>query len=225
MAILRMGHVVGAISGNLGAVNFAQGHNGPYVRRRMRRTDKSAERQLEVRVRIQRLKNLWMELSEEKKELWRATARGVRRLNRLGIATGISGHTFYIKTNLWVITAGYAVQDEPPGALQTPPPWNVEFTVTLPNTYEIAWQGDVQLEPYLLFIFSARPIVGHAVRPIKHWRFTEHTIDPGTPFDIKFDFVEQWGAPAAGEYVAIKLYLLSDLRLRSLPVEAGCIVT
>lgn len=215
---------MGAISGNLGATNFVQGKYGPYVRRRAVTTKSYKERQMVARVRLPMLKNEWLELSEEKRELWRAMAKGVRVLNRLGIAKGMSGHTLYVKTNLWILLAGLTPQDEPPGSLNTPPAWNVTFTVNLPNQYEIDWEGEPGLGGFMHFIFSTRPMVGHEVRPIKHWRFTYRTTLPGTPIDVKSKFIAQWGVPQVGEYVAVKMHLWADGYLRSQGVVAGTIV-
>ena len=225
MAIFRTGHVVGAISGNLGAANFVQGKYGPYVRKRLTRTKRYTERQLTARRRFKALRNYWLALTDEQRLTWDTTAAGARPINRLGLPRKMTGFELYFRANLPMVhTPWMPTFDVPPGATPTSPVFNLTFAVTLPNNYIITWDDDLPVGWGFHLIHSARPVVGHVIA-IKSWRHTLTATLPGYTKNLKNEFVAQWGAPATGEYVTILFRIWGGPNLRSKAVLAGCIVT
>lgn len=203
MAIFRPGHVVGAISGNLGAVNFAQGKYGPYVRRRLTRSDKCTERQLSARANARNAHILWFNLTDEQRETWRATAAGMRRTNRLGIPRPISGKQLHFLVQVFMMPWELHVYKDPPQAKFTAPPFNVTASFVLPNTFTVDWDVEGLWTEYWPQWATARPVTGRRMRPVKHWRLTRLQKWPYYTVNLYTDFVNQWGVPQAGEYVYV----------------------
>jgi len=225
MAIFRPGHVVGAISGNLGAVNYATGPYGPYVRKRLVRTDKSTERQLASRAALQKAKSDWLDLTEEQRDSWKAAARGLKFRNRLGTPRSLSGFLVFLRMNMPYTADLVEFPLNPPVQIPTPPPTSLAFAVTLPNNYIMTWYPTITPGQVWQRIFTTRTLKDHVIRPLKYWRLSEIASQAGPTYNIKNAFVYAWGAPQVGEYVAVKLQMWQAERLPSIFMQAGCIVT
>lgn len=205
MAVFRIGHVIGAISGNLGAMNFAQGRQGLYVRKRATKCDRQTERQLQQRVLHQSVKSTWRNLTDKEKETWKAAAKTWHRTNRLGMTTIMSGSQLHAQLNVMAYRWGFGPFNLPPNMQVLPRLNDVNFEVTLPNTYTVSGWGDALLTPFLLQIQTARPVSGTPVHPVKHWRITFNSSFYATTFFLKPYFIAQWGEPVAGEYVYLRI--------------------
>ncbi len=224
MAIIRPGHVVGAISGNLGSCNYVQGKYGPYVRTRLTRADKLSARQLETRARFARVKNMWRELTDEQRLTWNVAGANIRYVNRLGLARPVRGHTVFFRLNMMIEPWGEPYYTTPPVLKTTDPYRDVVFTINLPNVYRVEFWTEYLPALFRVQIATARPLSGAPVRPVKHWRLTLTNSSQSYPVNFKSEFLAQWGEPQVGEYVYLLIRGWSFLRTPAHWVEAGCIV-
>lgn len=128
MAIITPSSLVGAISGNLGGVNFADGKGGPYVRQRRSVHKPQTARQRFIRAQVQWLRHRWNELTPNQRIAWRQASANRPIPNRLGVSSSISGPAFFIQWHMIgriespFIFAFF--RTNPPGAT---PPTNMPF--------------------------------------------------------------------------------------------------
>jgi len=224
VAIIRPSGAVGAISGNLGGCNFVQGRNGPYVRRRIVRTDKKTALQLAQRNSFKSVRSLWRSLSEQERKTWNRAGENLRYLNRLGIPRKVKGNELFFQLNMVNERWDYPFFEEPPVLEKTQQFREVVFTVDLPNTYRIEFWTDFLPQLFFVQVQTSRPVTGSRARPVKHWRMTLTSKSEPYPVNIKTEFVEQWGEPQAGEYVYCRIRSWNVLRTPSLWVEAETVV-
>lgn len=215
MAIFRPGHVVGAISGNLGTMNFANGPYGPYVRKRMVRTDKRSVRQLASRVQMQTIRHEWSGLSKEQRTTWRAAARQFPQVNRLGIRRNLSGFQFFVRVNIPNLLDKWELLTTPPLMTPSPPVYNLEWAITLPDFYLLTWDCELAPLDYHLRIFTSRSVADRNVLPVKHWRHTLTYRPPVEIQNLKTFFISQWGPAVAGEFLSVRVQTRALYALRS----------
>lgn len=227
MALVRPGPLVAAISGNVGAVNFAQTRYGHVLRKKLTRTRKLSERQLVQRSRFKIIQLAWIELTEDQRNAWRASAKLLRFTNRLGLSRHISGYQLYLKTSLPMSRYPLPTFTDPPLLRKMHAPYNVTWSITLPWNYlmdfEVFQVGLAEME-----VFAARPMTSSPVTHFDHWRWIKGfnlTVPPMPPPINLFDeFIEAWGVPQAGEVTAIKLGSFSLYNLAGHFVQAQSVV-
>lgn len=205
MAIIAVGSVVGAISGNMGASNYAQGRYGAYVRRRIHRADRGSTLQLAVRAYAREAHRRWWELSDEQRLTWDVAAGSLSVHNRLGTPRYISGAQLHFLMQVIMEPWGLPEYTDPPQPVKTSPPFNVSAAFSLPGTFDVAFEVDGPEVNYWHQWSTARPVVGRPVRPVKHWRMTKSRKGGASPYNLYTDFEDKWGVPVAGEYVYARM--------------------
>jgi len=191
----------------------------------MARTDKDTERQIAARNRLRTLHLAWRNMSETERKTWRSAAQNQSFVNRLGLSRKMSGKQLFAKINLPRVAVDIPQFVEPPMPVLTPPPYDLTFTVALPNNYIISWEHDQPTWMHFIRLFTARTMSGTLVKPIKHWRFTWVASPPWETGNIKTYFDNQWGVPLVGEFVAVALQVWNTDMLPSPFVEATTFVT
>lgn len=215
MAIFRTGHVVGAISGNIGSCNFANGPYGPYIRRRFARSDKISERQMKARGQLRVIQNEWHDLTEEQRLTWNEAAKQFKSINRLGIPRKLSGFQLFERVNVPNLRDGWEILSTPPLMTPSPPVYNLAWNVTLPDFYLLTWDCELAPLDYHLRIFTARSMANRVVLPVKHWRHTLSYRPPVELQNLKAFFIAQWGPALSGEYLSVKVQTRALYALKS----------
>ena len=113
MAIIRPGAVVGAISGNLGGVNFVAGRGAPIVRQRIRKKDSQTTKQVNQRGTIDLLTKHWRDLSDVQRLMWKVEATKHQFRNRLGVKVFHSAFSIYLASAFPFYSVTGTLQDEP----------------------------------------------------------------------------------------------------------------
>lgn len=114
MAIVRMGAVVGGISGRVGGVVFASGRSGAVVKTAARRVGGDTVRARSVQSVPSAVAGAWAALTDAQRAAWRTAAASVTRTNRLGLGRQLSGWQLY-----WsVVATRYG--SSPPAAFLPP---------------------------------------------------------------------------------------------------------
>lgn len=113
MAISRPGPLAGALSGPLGgSCARARGGVTVWAKRPWRTGRRSAALSL-AQSRLQYWQLKWSQLTEAQRETWRAAARTLYSVNRLGVQVRLSGATWFVRVNNaqlargtgWILTA------------------------------------------------------------------------------------------------------------------------
>ena len=131
MGIYRPGPAVGAISGNVGGVSFAN-PSGSAVSRQPRRRSPNQQEQLQTQQANRTVISAsWQALTDEQQTAWRHYAAITPSPNRLGVSRTISGWNMYSRHASYALLVTETPLTLPPATL-TPPPVNVvSFTVEI----------------------------------------------------------------------------------------------
>jgi hypothetical protein len=179
---------------------------------------------MEQRALFARIKRLWQGLSAEQKAAWETAADGYKRTNRLGMSRTLSGSALHFKINAQLRDFTTTILDEPPQMKPTPAPLYIEWTFNLPNQCFIFYYCPLPQFSFSVQISTARPIIDHDVRPVKHWRRTITSAGPGFALGFLPEFTTQWGVPTAGECLNMKMRTWYLYDLPSDWVEASTVV-
>jgi hypothetical protein len=114
MAIVRMGSVVGGISGRVGGVVFAGGRAGAVAKAAGRRVGGQTTRAMAAQSVPSAVAGAWNALTDAQRASWRTAAASLQRTNRLGMGRQISGWQLYFA----VIVPRYG--SSPPAAFLPP---------------------------------------------------------------------------------------------------------
>ena len=114
MAIFDPGILAG-ISGKMGGVVFSHNAGGPYIRNKGLVTNPNTPKQQTVRALLAQLTSLWVDtLTAVQRDGWTNYAANVPLINRLGQARNVSALNQYVRSNVPLIQAGFARQDDAP---------------------------------------------------------------------------------------------------------------
>ncbi len=204
MAIFRPAAPIGAISGNLGGVNFVLGKNGPVVRQRNRRTSQTTKAAHNQRQIFSFLRNAWRNLTDNQRTAWRQAALAHPRRNRLGLTNRITGYQFFMQLNSFWVT----LQNQIPTLTFSDPPSLVTRAPFLLLTWSVTAAGSKTLtttaptppvpETQIFAMYGARTF---SSAPRKFWnsfRFTG-TFFARPTIDLTIGWDDAIGDPAPGE--------------------------
>ncbi|MBA7656718.1 hypothetical protein ES703_64645 [subsurface metagenome] len=222
MAIFMPGPLVAGISGNLGGMNFVQGRNGPFVRRGLTRTVKKTERQLGRRARFDQVVKGWVEWGPEVRESWRAAARDIRFVNRLGLPRAISGFQLFVKLNLARRALDIVWPIPPEVLLRNPAPYNVVLTASAAGAVSVAWDQPSPPSTAINYFYGARSLSSRPAHHFKNWLYLElETKAAGANNHVLTGYWDPvLGHPMEGELVAVKMATHHPMWLFSHYVEA-----
>lgn len=196
MAIIRPSSIVGAISGNLGGVNFANGKSGPYARQRRSVTDALSDRQRQIRAMMQITRHQWQNMDEPTRQSWRQAAQNRPHTNRLGITSHLTGAALYIKMAMLGKGAPLPETYQGPGAnipfFAAPQPLVfVSMTVVAGGMKRISFEEPLPDFTLKAIIYGAKT---GSNKPLRSWNdFTllyNNALIPGAPFYRTL--TEQW---------------------------------
>ena len=113
MAIVRLGPIVGGISGALGGVVFVNSKRSLVARRPPTTRRKSSPFLARSRSRMAQLRNHWHTLTTNQQTRWSSAASQIESTNALGLSSPISGFEYFIKTNKVAFPGAFGLVDEP----------------------------------------------------------------------------------------------------------------
>lgn len=218
MALYRVGPLIGAISGNVAGVNFANSAKRAIVRPAKRRTADQATAILASRARLQYIVGQWTLLTAIQKAAWSTLAATLRWPDRLGQARQPSGREFFLSHNLELLQAGQAIDTT---SIPTPVATNMDLLGSIIFTAfnDVSFACGSLLEPdpmgisfYVQTFFRPVPqyIPAALTTPVgglpNRWRFVKWASLSS------FGVVQLWpeyeaviGRPSTGQVVAFQL--------------------
>ena len=114
MALFKTGLFVG-VSGKIGGLVFSHGAGGPYIRTAGLVTNPNTPKQQLVRAILAQLTSLWVDtVTPTQREAWATYAANVPLTNRIGDPRNVSALNMYVRTNVPLIQALFARQDDAP---------------------------------------------------------------------------------------------------------------
>lgn len=114
MAIYRPGSIVGAVSGDVGGVSFANPSGSSVLRKKRRRTAAPSPTKARNQAYFQLYVKEWQAMSDAQRTTWRAFAANITRPNRLGVQRSISGFQEFMRVNLSIFPDTFNPILEPP---------------------------------------------------------------------------------------------------------------
>lgn len=133
MAIFTPGPLIGAITGNIGGLNFVLARSGPVVRQRIRRTKSTDPRRAATQQGMQLVRKSWRNLTDSQRTAWRQAALSVPHTNRLTITSNLTGFALFVRYNTERLAltrdAGIPLFTDPPPSTRLIPWPLVSFNV------------------------------------------------------------------------------------------------
>lgn len=208
MAIARTGNIVGAISGNLGGVVFANTNQGLLVKHRPLKTNKRTTDQLRQRAQMQQLITLWKTLTAAEYLEWRVLAEQITTTNRLGVHSNLSPFRLFTFQNLMRLLVGAPTHTSPYPIGPAQPCRVDSATFTAGGTYSITLDITEGWNSGTCLLYGYRPFRNFPTRGIRSWKWLGYRFFVNdTPEDIASLWDPVLGAPAAGEFVHVKIAL------------------
>lgn len=107
--------VLAEVSGSLGGIVFSHNAGGPYMRARATVTNPNTPQQQVVRSLLSQLTSTWVTtLTDIQRQGWTDYAANVPLPNALGAPRHVTALNMYVRSNVPLIQAGFARQDDAP---------------------------------------------------------------------------------------------------------------
>ena len=208
MAIVRLGHLVGGISGNLGSSNFANSRTSTIVRRRPTRTRPTSQKQLLRQARYALFKTQWDDLSIDDKDAWRTQAQQLPFRNKLGSKFYLSGWQLWMRSRLFLPLDYSSTYSYPFGPLHPQPPSDFTAQFTAGGPYLIT--ATITEPPILAHarLYLSRPMRTVAPKHFRAWTYCHWRYLPpmGGQVDFTSRIEEYVGNLYSGEVVGLRLH-------------------
>lgn len=209
MAIAKTGPIIGALSGNLAGVNYANSRFGLTLRKPRRPPPPPTTTQLVVTAAMQLCRQWWRDITEDQRAAWRSFASNTLLRNRLGLQRNLTGQQTFIRWNFQSAGFGLPMLDDPPA------PWPFAW----PRDFILIVTAGVSaiVAPTPAFIPGGRPFIVRAARPVtthpvnhfSRWAIiTIATTVFGGTFDCLPDIEARFGTIQAGERLGVQIRAL-----------------
>jgi hypothetical protein len=121
VAIIKLGPVVQAASGTIGATNFVNAARTVYIRKSRRSTNSTSKAQLLQQTAMNSLVRQWNSLTVSQRNTWTTAAKYFPHKNKLGIPATLTGREFFFFRNLRNLSAfNIAIETSPPPMTMSP---------------------------------------------------------------------------------------------------------
>lgn len=184
MAIFRPSPIVGAISGNLGSVNFGNARFGPFVRRKAYPSASRSARRVENSAIYSGASPAWRALTAPQRIAWRSAAAEYGHLNRLAVSSPLSGWQFYLKYYVYAAHFFFAAPVAPPIIVTQTPPSSYVLDLQSAGGSEITVQRPASPDVITWELQLSRPWSVFADRPSKCWTWTAGDVNFAIAIDI-----------------------------------------
>jgi hypothetical protein len=227
MALIRLGPIIGSISGVIGGVAFVNSVRSTYARKR--RTPGSALRapQLAAQAHLGILSNAWNALTNDQRAAWTTAAKNLAHVNRLGVQGHLNGREFFFKRNLRNLSFSIlSIESAPPTMQQTGAPFQISLTNPTATEILINVLDPIYGAGLQQFLWITRTYSGAPRRNFRTWTKAAAyaTPIPGNE-NIKPLYDSLLGAPALGERIAARVENRFDAQLDSGPTYGQVVMT
>jgi len=106
MALIKLGPLIGGISGDVAGLNFVTSSKRIVVRPQRRRVNNDMRTLQPQRARLAYLVNLWTAQTANTRNAWQTLAAQQRVIDRIGQARNPTGRQFFLSHNLRLLQAG-----------------------------------------------------------------------------------------------------------------------
>lgn len=214
MAIARASHLIGAISGNLGAVTFAQSRQGLLVKHRPLKTKTSTETRQSNQALFRHAQHLWTELTITQRVEWIIFAISRRQTNRLGVHSSPTPYNVFMSFNITHLFLGGLGFPSPPQWTPPTETWRPVLTFTQGGPYTVHASDDALPYGTSVLVYGSRTMRNYLCHTTKTWTYI------GRRQVNEFDIQSQWdpilGPPITGEILSVRLYSTHFLTFKTL---------
>ena len=212
MAIVRLGTVVNAISGSIGATTFAHTKGGTVARARLRQKQFRSAQHLVMRNIYSLLRLAWKDLTQIQRQAWSVVALQLPRANRLGQRNVLSGYQLFMRTNSlgapeFPLAAPFPQYVNPPAFSNSTESVTQNLRIELSGNFAFDIFPIIFPLTFKLSISAARTFRAYETAAPKHYRVLV-TVEPATAFaDFKIPFIAKLGEPVLGEFIFVQTRL------------------
>lgn len=199
MAIFRPSPIVGAISGNLGSVNFGNSRFGPFIRRKAYQSaDRGAPRTRNTAI-YAAASPAWRALTAAQRIAWRSAAVNSGHLNRLAVSSPLSGWQLFLKYYVYAAHFFFAAPTNPPVLVTQTPPTSYLLDLQSAAVSEITVERPASPDVITWELQLSRPWSVFADRPSKSWTWVDGDVVFSVAIDIDDELEAAFAPLVAGE--------------------------
>ena len=214
--------------GKLGGHVFTKARNGATVRTKVTPTNPRTIAQSLARSIFGTVSAAWRGLNEAERSAWNAAVGDFSRTNIFGDNYNPSGKNLFVQLNCNLLNVGMPVIDTPPSPSGLPD--FILQAVEMENsaeTVDLTFTGTEPGAGFMKVIEATRPFspgkynFSGAYAKI----YSYNTGGIGTPAAIYEGYISKYGAPAIGQKVSFRAYIVEIATgLKSIPTEASTII-
>jgi len=212
--------------GKLNGSVFSKNRGGAYVRTKVTPTNPNTSFQSQVRARLASFSSAWRGLSATVRDQWNSAVATFARTNVFGAQKLLSGHQLYVGLNSSIAAAGGSAITSPPLPLGATAITSLSLTAAVGTTVMEATFAPTVPAGFAMVVEATEPMSPGISNYSNKFRQIAVTAAAATsPQDYWAGYVAKFGAPVAGQKVALRL---RNVRLAtgetSQPVIAEAIV-
>lgn len=205
MAIYSPGAIVGAISGNVGGVSFANTSGSKVIRKPRRAVPNTSPQILAAQNQLAAAAAAWKSLSDDNQKAWNNYAANRPIPNRLGQSRSLSGYNTYVKARLFRLHLFFEGLVAPPINPDLDDIFDFSLTSSLATGIDAAFQKVQPLVDVEAAIYG-RPLFRSTIPKFNNsWRFLGPTSAVGAVFGLSILWDVIFSPPVLGQVVAIRI--------------------
>lgn len=192
--------------GKLNGSVFSKNRGGAYVRTKVTPTNPQTSYQSLVRSRLANFSAAWRGLSESVRAQWNASVSTFARTNVFGAQKLLSGHQLYVGLNSQIEAAGGSAITSPPLPLGATSLTALAIAIDISDTEVEATFAPTVPTGHAMVVEATAPMSPGISNYSNQFRQIAVTAAAATsPQNYWADYIAKFGAPAAGQKVALRL--------------------
>lgn len=205
MAIYAPGPLIGAISGNLGGVSFANPSGSKVIRRPRRSSVILTEEQVQQQSYVALFARSWASLEEDERAAWRTWAANRPKPNRIGVQRAQSGYQAFMEYHLAKAVVNTTVIPLPPKSFTPQSLYNFELTSAASSNILVNFTDDSLFVVRRAFIYG-RPLFRTSTPKFNNsWKLLGDMQTISSTFQVTPFWDEVFTHPIEGQAIAIRV--------------------
>lgn len=227
MAKVKLGGMIGSVSGSVGGQTYSRNRYGTYVRIRAVPTLVQNEYTTGVREAFADASRAWFALESKQQDAWAEWSKMNPVVDRLGEKVILAGNAAYIRINAFLIQAGLSQRDEPPVGENPAALTGLTLNADIGdgNVEAVFTPTPLAADTHVVIEGALRQTIGQQYLR-NAWKLLKISNAAATsPVNLETEFIARFGSLQVGQILHIRARVLTgSLGLLSAPQVAYAMV-
>ena len=211
-------------SGSIGGKTHGHNRAGQYIRNRRSPTQPiGTGRRAAQRNNFGAASSAWAALTFAQQAAWTAYANDHPVTDRLGQAIKLTGQQMFVSINAQLANCGSEISNVPPVATDVFGISDVVLNVTHAGVVSVVYTSTGGADDHMLIAFS-QPVSSGRTFVSNFWQASVVAGNAASPQDMAAKYHAQFGIPAVGQRVFVKLTPVNQYGVTGVPVVAMGVV-